>query len=863
MARPRERVTYIFAVERIEVPNPRVPFRLLSRKASNSFGMAQPTSITPLRPTIDALEPRLLMTATQLESAPATPGVSQPAMLAPQSDLLLPAIHDVTGVSYAHEQYGLTGSGQTVVIIDSGVAYDHPALGGGLGTSYRVVGGWDFTEENDADPYDDGPAGYHGTHVAGILASNDTAHLGVAPEVDIVALRVFNDVGRGKLSWLESSLQWVIDNRHSFDHPITTVNMSIGTKWSDVELPDYADLENELHELKQAGIFVSVAAGNRFGADVGLSYPAVSPYAVPAASSNAEGQLSDFSQRHSSALVVPGQSITSTVPDYLTDFNGKTDDFYTASGTSMAAPYLAGVSLLVRQAMEQNGVVADGAVVDAIYEVLSDTADSVFDPATGQHFQHVNVRRAIDAIMAERVVERPEIVQPDIVQPDVVPSNVVKQTDRLIVTGTTGDDEILIDQGGSVRFNGTLHDFDPRQIQTIEVSGDGGNDRLTVEVREAESIVSLTTNSLIVSSGRVSITGEGFERTNVMVRADGVVANFEGSAGKDELNIKPTHSWMSHDGTTNYVQGATRVVGRANDASDTVMLYDGAGDDVFNATSASATLDAGDFTAEVSGYETYLLRAQNGGHDEVTLVGTAGNDVARAKTEFVSLFTDEYFVYASGFETRHIIGEGGKDTARIYDSQGNDQLNVRPGSDTLQTSQNTTNLLDFQRVEAFASAGIDTVTYLGGDDDEVFVAKPTHSWARFRSSLHYAKGFDTTVIDAAGGDDSVWLYDSLNDDQFQLGRARSTARGIGFEYIVINSEHVHAISQYGNDLAVLDRSAGDRLFAESSSTWIRGAEHTVIADGFRRVESGSLVGHDDAFEFLASEWFRDAEKGVS
>ena len=73
----------------------------------------------------------------------------------------------------AQNTFGLTGNGQTVVIIDSGIAYDHSALGGGFGPQYRVVGGWDFTEENDADPYDDAPAGLHGTHVAGIIGSND------------------------------------------------------------------------------------------------------------------------------------------------------------------------------------------------------------------------------------------------------------------------------------------------------------------------------------------------------------------------------------------------------------------------------------------------------------------------------------------------------------------------------------------------------------------------------------------------------------------------------------------------------------------------------------------------------------------
>ena len=51
-----------------------------------------------------------------------------------------------------------------ITLIDTGIAYDHLALGGGFGTSFRVVGGWDFAE-NDADPYDDAPAGFHGTHV--------------------------------------------------------------------------------------------------------------------------------------------------------------------------------------------------------------------------------------------------------------------------------------------------------------------------------------------------------------------------------------------------------------------------------------------------------------------------------------------------------------------------------------------------------------------------------------------------------------------------------------------------------------------------------------------------------------------------
>src|SRR4029077_15431693 len=134
--------------------------------------------------------------------------------------------HGWTDVAAARDQYGLRGDHQTVAIIDSGIAYDPVALGGGLGKAYRVVGGWDFAE-NDADPYDDGPAGFHGTHVAGIVGSSDARYQGVAPGADLVALRVFDDQGNGNFAWIDSALQWVHQHHNDFANPITTVNLSI------------------------------------------------------------------------------------------------------------------------------------------------------------------------------------------------------------------------------------------------------------------------------------------------------------------------------------------------------------------------------------------------------------------------------------------------------------------------------------------------------------------------------------------------------------------------------------------------------------------------------------------------------------
>lgn len=315
---------------------------------------------------------------------------------------LIPAwadVHQMTGVSYVHDVFGFDGSGQTVVVVDSGVAYDHYALGGGLGKEYRVVGGKDFTEENDADPYDDGPAGFHGTHVAGIIGSSDTTHRGVAPGVDLIALRVFNDQGEGYFSWVENALNWVHEHKNSFANPITTVNLSLGTAWNSDRIPLWSMLEDEFARIHADGIFVSVAAGNDFqdyGVE-GLSYPAVSPYVVPVSSVTNGGWFSSFSQRHDRVIAAPGQSITSTVPDYLFDLNGVVDDFATASGTSMATPYVAGASMLVREAMDFAGY--SNITQDTIYDHIRDTAYLFYDPFTDATYHRLDLKSALRTIM--------------------------------------------------------------------------------------------------------------------------------------------------------------------------------------------------------------------------------------------------------------------------------------------------------------------------------------------------------------------------------------------------------------------------------------------------------------------------------
>jgi len=111
---------------------------------------------------LESIEPRLLFSAN-----PASELVPESVAAGPNVSALLTTFADantVTGLTSAQATYGFDGEGQTVVVIDSGIAYRHTALGGGYGAGYQVVGGYDFAARAN-EPYD--AAGGRAWHTRG------------------------------------------------------------------------------------------------------------------------------------------------------------------------------------------------------------------------------------------------------------------------------------------------------------------------------------------------------------------------------------------------------------------------------------------------------------------------------------------------------------------------------------------------------------------------------------------------------------------------------------------------------------------------------------------------------------------------
>ncbi len=282
----------------------------------------------------------------------------------------------------------ITGAGQTVAVIDSGINYNVPQLGGGFGEGFKVVGGYDFVDF-DEDPLD--TAG-HGTSVSSAVAGSSWTvggieYQGIAPQANIVGLRAT----RGRFftdEALEASLQWIIDNHSTYN--ITVVNMSLGGgNFNEVTLDALSD---ELKQIYDLGIFVVVSSGNaNDGQDPpihqdGIASPAADPYTFAVGAVDANDVIADFSQRGTELdLLAPGVAII------LPQLNGTLSPI---DGTSFSAPMVAGVAALIKE-IDPGALPADIGSILMTSGIGNFDGDDEFGGTSGLRFSRLDIDAAL------------------------------------------------------------------------------------------------------------------------------------------------------------------------------------------------------------------------------------------------------------------------------------------------------------------------------------------------------------------------------------------------------------------------------------------------------------------------------------
>ncbi len=830
--------------------------------------------------------------------------------------------YDANGLA-GWETLGLTGAGQTVAIIDSGIAYDHIALGEGWGPNSRVVGGWDFAE-NDADPYDDygarSFASGHGTHVAGIIGGNDPLHPGLATQVDMVSLRVFDDEGKGYFTWVEQALQWVEENVYTFENPITTVNLSLGANLQSQGAEGWHILEDDLARLNEMGIFISVAAGNSFQTVVSptsLSYPASSEWVVPVSSSAADGALSSFSQRNSRVLVAPGENVISSVPDYLggmtayggyTGFNGLQDDFNTMTGTSMAAPYVAGASILLREAMQAMG--RTDIQQDDLYLVMRSTADVFHDPVTGTDYHHLNLSRALAEILLE----------------DEAGDSPATATDLWLETGSSTRTGVLQN----------LHDVDvfrytageAGRIQLRFGTSSGTTPRVFLERDGSRELLSQADSwEFDVEAGSTFVLefvpdgGIGSYEYTVEFQPGLPVAHTDLGPIEfldwQDITVERGERWFqlsaAHDGmfTAEFlVQNLDAVLG--------LEIHDPQG----NLLASSHGTGSVRVDLDVSAGEPLLLRItsnvahgelrlanlvsfQSGGEEVHVWGGDAGMSAglslidtphleiqgvhyalpepgARIRWAGESTAPPEFIIVGSPHQERVNFDEGqiivssatSSGTFRLNDftnvqfvggSEDAVVLRGRSGATSLEATAQHLVFTDDEHTFTFAAVGRILVEALQpganqallidspADDVLHFTSDSTRMWSQTYDIV--TRGFESTTVHAtAGGFDKASLFDSPRDDVFRASPRFAEMSAAGRQLRIVDFDQVIAYATQGVDRAELDDSSGSDTF-KASPRWsaLFGVGFSLQTFDFEQVQARSTRGGNDKAQFVGSD----------
>jgi len=244
----------------------------------------------------------------------------------------------------------ITGQGITIAIIDTGIDYTHPDLGGCFGVGCKVIDGYDFVF-NDNDPMDDHG---HGTHVAGTAAGNGTLK-GVAPDANLIAYKVCNSGGSCAFDDIIAAIERAQDPNQdgNYSDHVDIISMSLGGPGD----PD-DEMSLTVDNVVKNGVIAVISAGNSGPSYKTIGSPGTARKAITVGASDKNDNVASFSSRGPTSIgtikpdvVAPGVHICSAQWDDAWNYSKCYDNVHVAiSGTSMAAPHVSGAVALMKQA---------------------------------------------------------------------------------------------------------------------------------------------------------------------------------------------------------------------------------------------------------------------------------------------------------------------------------------------------------------------------------------------------------------------------------------------------------------------------------------------------------------------------------
>ena len=276
----------------------------------------------------------------------------------------------VAGADALHK-HGITGKGITVAVLDSGL-WEHPALASDTSGAPRVAARYDaITNIAGSETFDESG---HGTHMTSVIAHSGPVlangrptggYKGTAPDARLVPVKAFDVEGQGDLLDIVRGIQWVVDNRQTYNIQVLNLSFAARPRWNYWEDP----INQAVMRAWASGITVVAAAGNEGPGDMSIGAPGNLPYIITVGAitdswtpgTRDDDYVPDFSSRgptpnahikpdivapggHITGITRPGSTLTREQPEYLLH-NGD----FVMTGSSQASALVSGIVALLLQ----------------------------------------------------------------------------------------------------------------------------------------------------------------------------------------------------------------------------------------------------------------------------------------------------------------------------------------------------------------------------------------------------------------------------------------------------------------------------------------------------------------------------------
>ena len=441
-----------------------------------------------------------------------------------------PALQNPGVNALAAWEAGERGAGQVIAVLDTGVDLTHPDLEGNLWADPGdpSVHGHDFVDEDD-DPDD---YQFHGTHVAGTaaaIAGNGEGIAGVAPEAEIMAVRVLDGDGQGSTSGIADGIEYAAE------HGADVINMSLsGPAGGDKAMSDAVTL------AAAEDVVVIAAAGNEgSNNDAAPKTPCTLPQAnlICVAALKKSGALASFSNYGAKSvdLAAPGSSILSAKPAYAPIF----ENSFEVGTTDAWVTFTANGGL-------KWGLVKPGA---------SETAQAATDSPAGAYG---SASDPAEPALSELFTEEP-----------------------LNLGGQRGcrfhfQTKYEIEEGPDVFLAGAVDETRPDQL--LELDGEtGAYEREEMSIATLDGSANVRPFFAIESDDSVELDGAYVDEVRLICRVDGAGDYFDEQTTFAEYDLSEVGSYMSLQGTSMaapHVAGVAALVRAAAPGATATQVVD-------------------------------------------------------------------------------------------------------------------------------------------------------------------------------------------------------------------------------------------------------------------------------------------------